>query len=96
LSRSIDNIGDLTKLFFTQYSSRQEFKQNNHHILSVKIRPIDDLNAYISYFQNQLATQLQRRRICSQFISGLWVTRLLYKHLVKYNITRWSEALYRA
>ena len=29
------------------------------------------------------------------FISGLWVTHPLYKHLVKY-VTRWNEVLYRA
>jgi len=36
--RSIHNFKDLTKLFLSQYSSRQEFKQNNHHHLYVKMR----------------------------------------------------------
>ena len=53
---------------------------------------------YISYFQNQL-TKVHN---CSEdtsalmFISGLRVTHPLYMHLVKYNVTRWSEVLYWA
>jgi len=34
--------------------------------------------------------------IAIAFIIGLRVTYPLYKHLVKYNITPWSEVLYRA
>ena len=60
--------------------------------------PSDSLKAYIGYFQNQLA-KIQN---CSDdvsalaFISGPRVTHMMYKHLVKYNITSWSEALYGA
>ena len=95
--RSIHNFEDLTKLFITQYSSLKGFKQNNHHLLSVNMRPSDRLKAYIGYFQNKLA----KVHNCSEdastlaFINGLRVTHLLYKHLVKYNVTRWSEVQYR-
>ena len=47
---SIHNLRALIKLFLAQYSSRQEFKQNNHHLLSIKMRPFDSLKAYIGYF----------------------------------------------
>ena len=62
------------------------------------MRPSNSLKAYIGYFQNQLA----KVHNCSEdafafvFINGLWVTHLMYKYLVKYNITRWSEILYGA
>ena len=77
-------------LFFAQYFSRHEFKQNNYHLLSVKMRPTDGLKAYIAYFQNQLA----KVHNCSEdtsalaLINGLRVTHPLYKHMVKYNVTR--------
>jgi len=76
-------------LFLSQYSSRQEFKQNNH-LLPVKMRPSDSLKAYIGYFQNQI-TKVHH---CSEnvsaltYISGLRIIHPLYKHLVKYNTTR--------
>jgi len=72
-SCSIHSFGDLTKLFIAQYSSWQDIKQNNCHLLSIKIRPSDNLKAYISYFQNQLA----KAHNCSEdayaltFVSGL-------------------------
>ena len=85
-ARSIHSFGDLTKLFLAQYSFLQEFKQNNHHLLSIKMRPSDSLKAYIGYFQNQLAKVHNYSEDASAlaFISELWVTNLLYKHLVKY------------
>ena len=52
--RSIHNFQGLTELFLAQYSSHQEFKQNNYYLLSVKIRPSDNLKANLEYFQNQL------------------------------------------
>ena len=52
---SIHSFGDLTRLFLAQYSSLQGFKQNNHHLLSIKIMPSDSFKNYISYFHNQLA-----------------------------------------
>ena len=94
LSHSIHNFENLTKLFLAQYS-RQKFKQNNHHLLSIKMSPAESLKAYIDYFQNQLAKIRNYSGDASAltFISGLRVTHPLYKHLVKY-ITRWSGTLY--
>ena len=60
------------------------------------MRPSDSLKAYIGYFQDQLA----KVHNCSEdasalaFINGLQITLPLYKHLVKHNVTRWSEILY--
>jgi len=53
------------------------------------MRPFDSIKTYVGYFQNQLA----KVHNCSEdasaltFISGLQVTRQLYKYLMKYNIT---------
>ena len=73
------NFEDLTKLFLTQYSSCQEFKQNNYHILFVKMRPSDGLKVYIGYFHNQLAKvhNYNEDAFALVFISRLWVTHLL-------------------
>ena len=96
--RSVHCFRNLTKLFLAQYSSRQEFEQNNHHLLFIKMRPSDSLKAYIIYFQNQLV----KVHNCSEdasslaFISRLQISHLLYKHLVKYNFTHLSEVLYQA
>ena len=97
LPRSIHSFEDLIQLFLAQFSSRQEFKKNNHHLLSVKMRPSNSLKAYIGYFQNQLVKihNYSEDAYALAFISGLRVTHPLYKHLVKYNVTRWSEILYQ-
>ena len=62
------------------------------------MRPFDSLKAYIGYFQNQLVKIYNCSEDASalSFINGLWATYLLYKHLVKYAATLWSEILYRA
>ena len=98
LQRSVHSFEALTKLFLTQCSSLQEFKQSNHHLLSVKIRFFDNLKTYVGYFQNQLVKVHNCSKDASAlaFISVLRITHPLYKHLVKYNITCWSEILYRA
>jgi len=94
---SVHIFEDLTKLFLTQYTFRQEFKQSNHHLLSIKMRSSDDLKTYICYFQNQLG----KVHNCSEdasalaFISGLGITHPLYKYPVKY-VTYWSEIIYQA
>ena len=97
LQRLFRNFEDLTKLFLDQYSSHSEFKKNNHHLISLKIRSSDSLKAHIRYFQNQLT----RAHNCNEdtsaltFINGLKVSHPLYNHLVKYNVTCWSVILYR-
>ena len=95
--RSIHGFKNLTKLFLAQYSSCQEFKRNNNHLLFIKMRPSDSLKAYIGYFQNQLV-KVHNSEDASvlAFISGLRITHPLYKHLVKYNISCWSKVLYQA
>jgi len=54
------------------------------------MRPSDSLKAYIGYFQNQLANAHNYNEDASTltFISGLQITHPLYKHLMKYNVTR--------
>ena len=91
-SRSIYNFRDLTKLFLAQYSSLQEFKQNNHHLFSVKMSPTDGLKAYIGYFQNQLAKVYSRSEDASAlaFINRLRGRPPVVQESVKYNVTHWS------
>ena len=67
LPRSIHRFEYLTKLFITQYSSRQAFKQNNHYLLSIKMKLSHSLKVYIGYFQNQLA----KVHNCSEDVSAL-------------------------
>jgi len=57
------------------------------------MRYSDSLKAYIGYFQNQLTKVYNCSEEASAFAftSGLRVIHMLYKHLVKYNITHWSK-----
>ena len=77
--------------------SCQEFKQNNHHLPSLKMRLSNSLKAHIGYFQNQLTKvhNYSENASALAFISGLRVTHPLYKHLMKYT-TCWSEVVYWA
>ena len=62
------------------------------------MRASDSLKAYIGFFQYQLV----KIHNCSEdvslfaFISRLQVTHPLYKHLLQYNVTRWSNTISRA
>jgi len=62
------------------------------------MRPSDSLKSYIRYFQNQLVKVPN----CSEdvsaltFINRLHVSHLLYKHLLKHDITQMSEVMSRA
>ena len=91
------NFLDVTEAFLTQYASRQEAKRNNHHLLSVKMRLGDCLKSYI-FFQGQLTKASNCGEDVSSltFISGLQITRPLYKHLLKHNIAKMGEVLSRA
>ena len=53
-SRLLHNCEEVTRVFLTQYASRQEAKKN-HHLISVKMRQSESLKSYISFFQSQLA-----------------------------------------
>jgi len=59
------------------------------------MRQRDNLKSYIGYFQIQLATVLNCAEDVSAlaFISELQVSHPLYKHILKHNATRMSEAL---
>ena len=65
---------------------------------SIKIRLGDSLKSYIKFFQNQLT----KGSNCSEevsvlaFVSGLQIIHPLYKHLLKHNIAKISETLFRA
>ena len=48
---SLHNFEEVTEVFLTQYTSRQEAKKNKHHLLTVKMRQGDSLKSYISYFK---------------------------------------------
>ena len=62
------------------------------------MRPFDSLKAYIGHFQSQLTKLHNCIKDVSAlaFNSGLRVTYSLYKYLVKYSVTCWSDVLYRA
>jgi len=96
--RSLNDSEEVAEAFLTQYASRREAKKNNYHLLSVNMRQSDSLKSYISFFQCQLA----KVRNCGEdvsvlaFISGLQVSHLMYKHLLKHNVTQMSEVLSRA
>ena len=64
----------------------------------MKMRQGDSLKSYIGYFQSQLVKVSNCGEDVSAlvFISGLQVTHLKYKHLLKHNITRINEVLSRA
>ena len=96
LLHSLNNFEKITKVFLTKYASRREAKKNNHHLLTVKMRKGDNLNSYIGYFQSQLAKVSNCGEDVSAltFISGLQVSRSLYKHLLKHNVTRMSKIIY--
>ena len=62
------------------------------------MRQGDSLKFYLGYFQNQLTMVLNCDEDISAltFISGLQVSHPLYKHLIKHDVTRISEVLFRA
>ena len=49
---SFHNFEELTEVFLTQYTSCQEAKKNNHHLLTVKMSQGDNHKSYIVYFQS--------------------------------------------
>ena len=89
---------EVSEAFLTLYASRRETKRNNHYLLTVNMRQSDNFKSYIGYFQSQLAKVPNCGEDISAltFISGLQVSHPLYKHLLKYNITRMSDVLSRA
>jgi len=95
---SLDNFEEINEAFHTLYAFRREAKENNHHLLSIKMRQSDSLKSYISYFQNQLTKVLSCREdiFTLAFISEVQVPHPLYKHLLKYEVTRMSEVLSQA
>jgi len=59
------------------------------------MRPGDNHKSYINFFQSQLTkvSNCGKEVSALAFISGLQVTQLLYKHVLKHNFTKMSEAL---
>ena len=70
---SLHNLEEVSVAFLTHYASHREAKRNNHHLLTVKMKPSDNFKSYTGYFQSQLAKVPN----CSKdvpalaFISGL-------------------------
>ena len=96
-SHSLCNFEEVSEAFLTQYASRQEAKRNNHHLLNVMMRQGDCFKSYIGYLQNQLAkvTNCGEDVSALTFINRLQVSHPVYKHLLKYNVTRMSNVLSR-
>ena len=59
-------------------------QEEQSYLLFIKMRSSDILRAYIGYFQNQLGQVHNCIKDASTlaFISGIWITHPLYKHLV--------------
>jgi len=95
---SLYNFSEVTEAFLTQYVTRQEAKRNSHHILTVKMRPEASLKSYINFLQNQLTkvSNCDEEVFVLAFISRLQVTHPLYKHLLKHNVAKMSEAFSQA
>jgi len=93
--RSIHDFEDLTKFFLSLSTLPPGVQVEQPSSLLRQVEISDSLKAYIGYFQNQLV----KIHNCSEdasalvFINGLQVTYPLYKHLMKYNVTCWSEVL---
>ena len=62
------------------------------------MRPSDSLKSYINYFLNQMVKVPNCDEDASVlvFINGLQVSHLLYKQLLKHDVTRMSEFLSHA
>ena len=92
---SLYNSKEVTHAFLTQYASCREAKQNNHRLLTVKMR-CDSLKSLIAYFQSQLARVLHCGEDISAltFISKLQVSHPICKYLLKYDVTWMSKILF--
>ena len=49
-SRSLQKFEEFSDAFFNQYAFQQEFKKNNNHLLTVKMKQGEALMRYIGYF----------------------------------------------
>ena len=85
-SRSLRSFKEISDAFFNQYTLRQEFKKNNNHLLTIKMKSGETFKHYIDYFQNHMVIVYN----CSDdvavatFIAGLQTDHSFYKHLVKH------------
>ena len=70
---SPQNFEELRQAFYNQYASRHEFKNNNNHLLTVKMKPTESLKHCVSYFQSQMALVYNYNEDVAAvaFISGL-------------------------
>ena len=50
LSRSLRSFREVNAAFFNKYASRQKFKKNNNHLLTIKMKSGKTLKCYINYF----------------------------------------------
>ena len=62
------------------------------------MRQGDSLKSYINFFQNKLTrvSNYGAEVAALTFISGLQITNPLYKHVLKHNVAKMSDILYRA
>ena len=78
-------------------ASLKEFKRNNNHLLTIKMKSRETLKRYISYFQSQMALiyNCNDDVTAVAFIVGLETNHSFYKHLVKLDVTSLKDILSR-
>jgi len=89
---------DVTETFYNQFTSRREFQRNIHHLLTVKKKSGESLKNYVNYFHSKIALVYNCNEdiVAAAFISGLQVSHLFYKHLMKNDITKIRDILIQA
>ena len=93
--RSLHNFMAVIETFLIQYTSRQEAKRNSHHLLSVNTRQGEVIHQFLIELTNQVSN-CGKEVSTLAFISELQVTHALYKYLLKHNVAKMSEVLFRA
>ena len=67
LRHSLQSFEEVERAFCHQYASRREFKRNNNHFFTIKMKHRENLKYYISYFQSQMASVYN----CNDDVSAL-------------------------
>ena len=49
-SHSLGDFEEVRQAFFNQFASRREFKKNNNHIFTIKMKFEESLKHYVCYF----------------------------------------------
>jgi len=97
-SWSLRSFEEVSDAFFNQYASRQEFKKNSNHLLTVKMKHGETFKRYISNFQSQIALVCNCNNdiVAAAFTARLQTNHSFYKHLVKHDVANLKDIMSRA